>query len=204
MYATETSIVTLYSFDQQGVACGDFEYKWVEGTGLAANSTLEIPPEAQGGFVCVWNNQAWELKEDHRDKVVYSTLDRSESKVDYIGTVKEGFTLLKPSTEFDSWNGTTWIDLRTDQEKLEYTRSQYPSLTRYQFLRCLLENGFKASDIEAQIQIIEDEFSRELALLGFKEATNFVRTDESILAMQSVLNLTDEQVDQMWEHALTI
>mgnify|MGYP000119491322 FL=1 len=204
MYATETSIVTLYSFDQQGVFCGDFQYKWVAGTGLAANSTLEVPPEVQAGFVCVWNNQAWELKEDHRDKVVYSTLDRNESKVDYIGSIKEGYTCLKPSTEFDSWNGTVWIDLRTNQEKLEYTRSQYPSLTRYQFLRCLLENGFKASDIEAQIQTIEDEFSRELTLLGFKEATNFVRTDESILAMQSVLSLTDERVDQMWEYALTL
>ena len=77
-------------------------------------------------------------------------------------------------------------------------------MTRYQFLRCLLENGFKSTNIEAQIQTIEDEFSRELTLLGFKEATNFVRTDESILAMQSVLSLTDERVDQMWEYALTL
>lgn len=204
MFAQETKTVKLYSFDSHGIYCGSFDYKWEVGTGIAANSTLEVPPEAQAGFVCVWDNQAWELKEDHRDKVVYSTLDRSEAKVDYIGSIKEEYTLLKPSTEFDSWNGTAWIDLRTDQEKLEYTRSQYPSLTRYQFLRCLLENGFKASDIEAQIQTIADEFSRELALLGFKEATNFVRTDESILAMQSVLNLTDERVDDMWLYAMTL
>lgn len=107
-------------------------------------------------------------------------------------------------TEFHEWNGLDWIDLRTDEQKLLYRRSQYPSLTRYQFLRCLLENGFKSTNIEAQIQTIEDEFSRELTLIGFKEATNFVRTDESILAMQSVLNLTDERVDQMWEYALTL
>lgn len=204
MFAQETKTVKLYSFDSHGIYCGTFDYKWEVGTGIAANSTLEIPPEAQAGFICVWTNQAWELKEDHRDKVVYSILDRSELKVDYIGSIKKGYTLLKPATEFDSWNGTVWIDLRTDQEKLEYTRSQYPSLTRYQFLRCLLENGFKASDIEAQIQMIEDEFSRELALLGFKEATNFVRTDESILAMQLVLNLADERVDEMWRYAMTL
>lgn len=204
MFAQETKTVRLYSFDSHGIYCGAFDYKWEVGTGIAANSTLEVPPEAQAGFVCVWDNQAWELKEDHRDKVVYSTLDRSELKVDYIGSIKEGYTLLKPSTEFDSWNGTAWIDLRTDQEKLEYTRSQYPSLTRYQFLRCLLENGYKPSDIEAQILTIEDELSRELTLLGFKEATNFVRTDDSILAMQSVLNLTDERVDEMWRYAMTL
>ena len=97
-----------------------------------------------------------------------------------------------------------WEDSRTEEEKLTHKRSQYPKLTRYQFLRCLLENGFKASDIEAQIQTIENEFSRELALLGFKEATSFVRTNESIIAMQSVLNLTDERVDRMWEYALTL
>ena len=113
------------------------------------------------------------------------------------------FSTPKPS-QFHEWNGSEWVDPRTEEEKLAYKRSQYPSLTRYQFLRCLLENGFKASDIEAQIQTIEDEFSRELALLGFKEATNFVRTDESILAIQSVLNLTDERVDQMWEYASTL
>ena len=202
--ATETKNVTLYSFDDQGLYAGTFQYVWEIGTGIAANSTLEAPLIPQAGFVCVWNNQVWELKEDHRDKVVYSTLDRSESKVDYIGAIKEGFTFLKPISEFDSWNGAAWIDLRTDQEKLEYARSQYPSLTRYQFLRCLLENGFKASDIEAQILTIKDEFSRELTLLGYKEATNFVRMDESILAMQSVLNLTDERVDQMWEYASTL
>ena len=112
----------------------------------------------------------------------------------------------KPSqfhTEWDEKN-TVWLDPRTEEEKLIFKRSQYPSLTRYQFLRCLLENGYKSSNIEAQILTIEDEFTRELTLLGFKEATNFVRTDESVIAMQSVLNLTEERVDEMWEYALTL
>ncbi len=108
----------------------------------------------------------------------------------------------KPHTDYHIWNGSDWIDIRTEEEKLAYKRSQYPKLTRYQFLRCLLENGYKSSNIEAQILTIEDEFTRELTLLGFKEATNFVRTDESILAMQSVINLSDEQVDEMWLQAL--
>ena len=92
----------------------------------------------------------------------------------------------------------------TEEEKLAYKRSQYPSLTRYQFLRCLLENGYKSEVIETQILTIENEFTRELTLLGFKEATNFVRTDESVIAMQSIFNLNDEKVDAMWEYALTL
>jgi hypothetical protein len=72
----------------------------------------------------------------------------------------------KPS-QLHEWNGTDWVDPRTEEEKLAYKRSQYPKLTRYQFLRCLLENGFKSSHIEAQILTIEDEVIRDLTLLGF-------------------------------------
>lgn len=111
-----------------------------------------------------------------------------------------------PRTNYHTWDEASlkWVDTRTEEEKLTHKRSQYPKLTRYQFLRCLLENGYKSDVIEAQILTIEDEMTRELTLLGFKEAINFVRTDESILAMQSVLNLNDDQVDEMWEYALTL
>lgn len=200
----EDKVITAYSFDMTYVYCGSFQYHWAKGTGLAVNSTLITPPETSAGFTPVFVDGDWEIQQDHRGKVVYSTTDQSEIKVDYVGNIKEGFTESKPASIFDTWDGTDWIDPRTEEEKLAYKRSQYPSLTRYQFLRCLLENGFKASDIEAQILTIKDEFSRELTLLGYKEATNFVRMDESILAMQSVLNLTDERVDAMWEQALTL
>lgn len=102
------------------------------------------------------------------------------------------------------WNGEQWIDIRSTEEKLAYERSQYSSLTRYQFKRCLLENGFRSADIEAQILTIEDEMTRELTMLGFKEATNFVRTDDSIIAMQGILGLSDEQIDDLWEYALKL
>ena len=78
-------------------------------------------------------------------------------------------------TEFHTeWNGLDWIDTRSDEEKLAYKRSQYPKLTRYQFMRGMLEYGYKSSDIEAQIMLIEDEYTRELTMIGFKDATNFV------------------------------
>ena len=111
------------------------------------------------------------------------------------------FSTPKPS-QFHEWNGSKWIDLRSEEEKLTYKRSQYPKLARYQFMRGMLEYGYKSSDIEAQIMRIEDEYTRELTLLGFREATNFVRTDSSVLKMQSVLGLSDEKVDELWEYAL--
>ena len=91
----------------------------------------------------------------------------------------------------------------TEEEKLAYKRSQYPKLTRYQFMRGLLEIGFKSSDIEAQILLIEDEFTRELTMICFKDATNFVRTDPSIDVMRDLLGKTDEEIDEFWELCMT-
>ena len=109
----------------------------------------------------------------------------------------------KPSP-FHTWSGTDWVDNRTAEEVEAERIKQFTPLTRYQFFRALLESGYKSADIEAQIQTIEDDYQRELVLLGWQSATNFVRTDESVLLMQNILSLTDEQVDQMWEHALTL
>ena len=90
----------------------------------------------------------------------------------------------------------------TEEEKLAYKRSQYPKLTRYQFMRGVLEMGFKSSDIEAQIMLIEDEYTRELTMLGFKDAGYFARNDQSITIMRDILGKTDLEIDEFWENAI--
>lgn len=107
----------------------------------------------------------------------------------------------KPSDFHTEWNGTEWIDSRTEEEKLAYKRSQYPKLTRYQFMRGMLENGYKPSDIETQIMLIEDEYTRELTMLGFKDAGYFDRNDQGIAVMRDVLEKKDSEIDEFWEFA---
>jgi hypothetical protein len=109
----------------------------------------------------------------------------------------------KPTQFHTEWNGSEWIDVRTEAEKLAFKRSQYPKLTRYQFMRGMLEYGYKSSDIEAQIMLIEDEYTRELTMIGFKDATNFVRADPSIDVMRDMLKRTDEEIDEFWELCVT-
>jgi len=108
----------------------------------------------------------------------------------------------KPS-QFHKWNGSDWIDPRTEEEKLAYKRSKYPKLTRFQFMRGLLENGYKSSDIEAQILLIEDEFTRDLTMLDFKDATNFERNNQSVAIIRDMLNKTDLELDEFWELCVT-
>lgn len=105
--------------------------------------------------------------------------------------------------QFHEWDGADWIDICTEEERLAYRRSQYPSLTRYQFMRGMLENGYKSSDIEAQIMLIEDEYTRELTMLGFRDAGYFDRNDQSIGVMRDVLEKTDLEIDEFWELCVT-
>ena len=111
---------------------------------------------------------------------------------------------LNPHTDYHVWDEELleWIDSRTSEQIAEYKRSQYPKLTRYQFMRGLLEMGFKSSDIEAQILLIEDEYTRELTMIGFKDAGYFVRTDPSIGVMRDILGKTDLEIDEFWEQCL--
>lgn len=106
-------------------------------------------------------------------------------------------------TQFHTeWNGIAWVDPRTEEEKLAYKRLQYPRLTRYQFMRGMFEMGFKSSDIEAQIMLIKDEYTRELTMLGFKDAGYFERNDQSVTVMRDILEKTDLEIDEFWEQCL--
>ena len=89
---------------------------------LPAFSTIKEPLFSKDGFAVCFDTlkQMWEYKEDNRNKTVYSTVDKTESKVDYLGVIKDGFTLLKPN-EFDKWITDKWIediDAKNESEKL--------------------------------------------------------------------------------------
>ena len=85
---------------------------------IPANATTIEAPPVKDGFARVFDkdNQKWDYVEDNRGTTVYDINTKQEYKIDYLGTVKEGFTKLVPS-EFDVWNGSSWeIDLVAQAE----------------------------------------------------------------------------------------
>lgn len=107
-------------------------------------------------------------------------------------------------TKYHTLENGVWVISVEDAEKLEADKLEsMPKLTRYQFFRVLLERNYDTDSIEAQINAIEDDYTRKLVKLGWQTATVFIRTDQSVLLMQSLLNLTTEQVNEMWNEALT-
>ena len=77
---------------------------------IPANATIIKPLDTKENFAVCFNKdkQEWEYKEDNRNKTVYSTITKETSIVDYLGTIKDGFTLSVP-TEFDKWENNSWV-----------------------------------------------------------------------------------------------
>ncbi len=86
---------------------------------VPAYATTISPLKAKDGFAICFNKDVgqWEYKEDNRGKTIYSTEDRSEKLVDYIGKIKDGFTEKKPSI-FSIWREDKWV-IDTDTELLD-------------------------------------------------------------------------------------
>lgn len=85
----------------------------------------------------------------------------------------------------------------SDEEK----RAMLRQLTRRQFKLALLENNL-LDTIESAINAIEDDYTRTKMQIEYQEATEFHRLSESVIYMCNLLELTDEQVDEMWQAAL--
>lgn len=197
MFATETKTVRLYSYDEQGIYCGSFDYVWVEGTGLAANSTRIEPFEQREGFAIVWNSKAWEYQEDHTGKAIYSIADGSSKTIKDIGPVEAGYTLLKPNTQFDTWNGEAWEDQRAPQEIAQHTRSLLPKLSKRQFALYLYDN-------EMYDEVMQAINANPRFKIEYDSVSDIERLSPTVSDMSQLLGWTDEQIDQMWQEALLL
>ena len=75
---------------------------------LPPDNALRIPPEFKNGYWPCEQNGKWVLVEDHRGKTVYNTETKELVKIDYLGEIKAGFTLLEPF-QFSKWDGKKWV-----------------------------------------------------------------------------------------------
>ena len=90
----------------------------------------------------------------------------------------------------------TWViengEIKIDQQKLiEFNRQNMPTLTPIEFDIKLNNAGL----YDAVQDLIKDSFELRIA---YNRATLFSRTSPFINQAQIALNLTDEQVDEMW------
>ena len=77
-------------------------------------------------------------------------------------------------------------------------------LTRRQFRLALVANGYNLSDIEALINKIEDVGRRQFTQIEWQDANTFERHNQSLLLMASMLEISSDQLNQMWAQALAL
>ena len=85
-----------------------------------------------------------------------------------------------------------------------YETPPVPALKRRQFRLTLAMNGYNLAEIESLINQIEDPMQRTIAQIEWQDATDFERTNPTLLMMAQMLGLTSEQVDSLWEYGLTL
>ena len=91
----------------------------------------------------------------------------------------------------------------SDEEKYnQYLKSLKP-LTRRQFRLALLDVGL-LDDLEATISNIEDTTKKKRIEIEYTESDKFARTSESVKTMFTLINQTEEQINELWEKALTL
>ena len=83
----------------------------------------------------------------------------------------------------------------SDIEKAQLNRERMPTLTPIEFDIKLNNTGL----YDAVQELIKDNFEMRIA---YNRATFFSRTDPFIDQARIALNLTDEQVDTIWESSL--
>ena len=75
-----------------------------KGVYLFPPHTTTIKPSFDDGYVSVFDEEKkeWNNFIDNRGKKVYSVVDATSSTVDYIGEIKDGFTLIEPTSIYDT------------------------------------------------------------------------------------------------------
>lgn len=128
------------------------------GTSLP-NSTIKKPLPPKDNFAICFDEKKdeWEYIEDNRNKIVYSIKNKVESKIDYLGAIKDGFTLNQPK-EFDKWNGTNWV---ADIDSIKISKISLINTS----CETAIISGFKSSSLQAEY-LYQSDRDDQLNLMG--------------------------------------
>lgn len=105
------------------------------------------------------------------------------------------------------WNEQTnsWeTNAELQAAKLQHWRETVQEITPKQLRLVLLANGFTSSAVETAITSIDDEITRETAMIEWQYGAGYQRTNANLVMIATqLLGLSEEEIDAMWLDALT-
>lgn len=81
-------------------------------------------------------------------------------------------------------------------------RELMPVITKRQLRLTLVRNGISLEQVEATIDAMPDGLPKQEAKIEWDTASEFRRLHPTLLLVAQALNLSEEQVDVMWEEAV--
>ena len=91
---------------------------------LPPDNALRLAPEFKDGLHPCENNGKWVLVEDNREKTAYNIETKEAVKINYLGKIKEGFTLFEPF-EFCKWDGEKWVKDKVAENNATIEHNQF-------------------------------------------------------------------------------
>ena len=120
------------------------------GVGLPANAYLEAPQSVKDNQAIIHDGQQWIYPKDLRGTKIYSIETGAETILQEVGEIPDGFTELKPTSEFDSWDGKKWQFDKNKQHQYEVNQA---SIKKNQFL----------AEAASQLSYLQDAVDSQIA-----------------------------------------
>ena len=140
----------IYNVDSKGEFLqATYQYLPI-GVGLPANAYLEAPQSVKDNQAIIHNGQQWTYPKDLRGTKIYSIETGGETILQEVGEIPDGFTELKPTSEFDSWDGKKWQFDKNKQHQYEVNQA----LTK--------KNQFLA-EAASQLSYLQDAVDSQIA-----------------------------------------
>ena len=115
--------VVVYNVDSKGEFLqATYQYLPI-GVGLPANAYLEAPQSVKDNQAIIHDGQQWTYPKDLRGTKIYSIETGGETILQEVGEIPDGFTELKPTSEFDSWDGKKWQFDKNKQHQYEVNQA---------------------------------------------------------------------------------
>lgn len=153
--ATETHIATVSGFDPiTGEHIATYEVRIFAGTGIPGFSTLSLAPAKESGYAYCWNGSSWQKVIDLRNSIAYEKSTGTQVTVKTLCPLDDSLTVIPPSTDYDTWNGSAW---ETDKDAQNAANVATAQLTRSALLTTAnTEISWRQDAVDAEIATDED------------------------------------------------
>lgn len=141
----------IYNIDPQTEEYKNATYEYLPaGVSLPAHAYLDSPKSVDDEHAIIRGDIGWLYPSDHRGETIYSTKTGAESTMNEIGDIPDNYTLLAPTSNFDSWNGEEWV---LDTEKQHQFYVEQASTEKAQLI----------SEATSTIAYLQDAVDAEIA-----------------------------------------